>query len=46
MMAGAADFYRFVTATPLGDEQPETRAERGLDDVAAELAEALKAGKG
>jgi 3-hydroxyisobutyrate dehydrogenase-like beta-hydroxyacid dehydrogenase len=46
MMAGAADFYRFVATTPLGDEQPETRAERGLDDVAAALAEALTGEKG
>ena len=41
MMDGAADFYRFVAQTPLGAERPESRGERGLDDVAAELARAL-----
>ncbi|MGN6674276.1 MAG: hypothetical protein ACTHMA_13305, partial [Thermomicrobiales bacterium] len=39
---GAADFYRFVTATPIGQETPETRdRSRGLDGVVAALAEAL-----
>jgi hypothetical protein len=46
MMQGAADFFRFVAGTPPGQEQPETRAERGLDDVAAELARALPPRKG
>jgi 3-hydroxyisobutyrate dehydrogenase-like beta-hydroxyacid dehydrogenase len=41
MMAGAADFYRFVAGTPLGAEHPESRGERSVDDVAAELARAL-----
>jgi len=41
MMNGAADFYRFVAQTPLGAEHPESRGERGLDDVAAELARSL-----
>jgi 3-hydroxyisobutyrate dehydrogenase-like beta-hydroxyacid dehydrogenase len=39
---GAADFYRFVTATPIGQETPETRDRtRDLDGVAAALAAAL-----
>lgn len=42
MMRGAADFYRFVAGTPLGAEHPETRPERTLEDVAAELARALE----
>jgi 3-hydroxyisobutyrate dehydrogenase-like beta-hydroxyacid dehydrogenase len=41
MMQGAAELYRFVAATPLGQERPESRGERGLDDVAAALAAAL-----
>jgi Domain of unknown function (DUF1932) len=42
MMAGAAEFYRFVAGTTLGAEHPESRTERGLDDVAAALAKALR----
>jgi 3-hydroxyisobutyrate dehydrogenase-like beta-hydroxyacid dehydrogenase len=40
---GAAEMYRFVESTPLGQETPENRT-RGqtLDDVVAILAEALK----
>jgi 3-hydroxyisobutyrate dehydrogenase-like beta-hydroxyacid dehydrogenase len=46
MMEGAAAFYRFVAATELGQEAPEARPERSLDDVAAALAEALAVRKG
>ncbi|HKI97046.1 MAG TPA: DUF1932 domain-containing protein [bacterium] len=41
MMRGAADVYRFMAGTSLGAERPESRTERGLDDVAAALAKAL-----
>jgi 3-hydroxyisobutyrate dehydrogenase-like beta-hydroxyacid dehydrogenase len=41
MMQGAAEFYRFLAGTPPGRERPESRAERSLDDLAAELARAL-----
>jgi len=42
---GAAEIYRFVGTTPLGQETPESRT-RGqtLDDVVAELAAALPSG--
>ena len=47
ILAGAAEFYRFVESTPLGKEVPENRT-RGTDlkSVARELASALPAGEG
>lgn len=42
ILQGAADFFRFVADTPLGQESPETRDQRrGLDGVVAVLAESL-----
>jgi len=42
MLNGAAEIYRFVAATPIGKETPETRdRNRGLDGVVAALADAL-----
>jgi 3-hydroxyisobutyrate dehydrogenase-like beta-hydroxyacid dehydrogenase len=43
LFEGVAELYRFVEATPLGQETPERRS-RGqtLDDVVAVLAEALR----
>lgn len=41
---GAADFYRFVAASPLGSETPESRRRgRTLDDLVAILAKDLRA---
>ncbi|CAN5570848.1 NAD(P)-dependent oxidoreductase [soil metagenome] len=43
ILQGAADLYRFVETTPIGQETPENRdANRGLDGVIAALAEALQ----
>jgi hypothetical protein len=42
ILQGTADLYRFVAATPIGQETPESRDRtRGLDGVVAALAEAL-----
>ena len=49
ILLGAADMYRFVADTPLGEETPETRdLDRDLDATIAGLAEALseKTGRG
>lgn len=44
IFAGAADIYRFVAETPIGQESPETRdRERGMDGIVASLADALPA---
>lgn len=46
ILNGAAEMYRFVAATPIGKESPETRdPSRGLDGVIAALAQSLQAGK-
>jgi len=43
MLIGAADMYRFVAATPLGKESPESRdPNRGTDGIVAALAESLR----
>jgi 3-hydroxyisobutyrate dehydrogenase-like beta-hydroxyacid dehydrogenase len=43
ILQGAADLYRFVETTPIGQETPENRdANRGLDGVIAALAETLQ----
>ena len=43
ILAGAADMYRFVAGTPIGQESPETRDQnRGMDGIVAALAEALQ----
>lgn len=43
ILQGAADLYRFVETTPIGQETPENRdTNRGLDGVIAALAEALQ----
>ena len=43
ILQGAADMYRFVAETSIGQESPETRdPNRGLDGVVAALAEALR----
>ena len=42
ILQGAADLFKFVATTPLGQESPETRDQsRGLDGVVAALAESL-----
>jgi 3-hydroxyisobutyrate dehydrogenase-like beta-hydroxyacid dehydrogenase len=42
ILQGAADLYRFVADTPIGQESPENRDQsRGLDGVVAALADAL-----
>jgi len=42
ILAGAADMYRLVAASPIGKESPESRDQsRGADGVVAALAEAL-----
>lgn len=42
ILQGAADLYRFVATTPIGQESPENRDQsRGLDGVVAALADAL-----
>jgi len=42
ILQGAADLYRFVADTPIGQESPENRDKsRGLDGVVAALADAL-----
>lgn len=44
ILQGAADLYRFVAATPIGQESPENRDQsRGLDGVVAALVDALAA---
>jgi 3-hydroxyisobutyrate dehydrogenase-like beta-hydroxyacid dehydrogenase len=43
MLQGAADLYRFVAQSPIGQESPESRdLGRDLDGVVAELAQALE----
>lgn len=45
ILQGAADLYRFVETTPIGQETPEARdPNRDLDGVIAALAEALQQG--
>jgi 3-hydroxyisobutyrate dehydrogenase-like beta-hydroxyacid dehydrogenase len=42
ILQGAADLYRFVADTPIGQETPENRDQsRGLDGIVAALADAL-----
>jgi 3-hydroxyisobutyrate dehydrogenase-like beta-hydroxyacid dehydrogenase len=42
ILLGAADMYRFIAGTPIGQETPETRdTSRGMDGVVAVLSEAL-----
>jgi 3-hydroxyisobutyrate dehydrogenase-like beta-hydroxyacid dehydrogenase len=44
ILTGAADMYRFIADTPIGQESPENRDKRrGLDGVVAALADALAA---
>ena len=44
ILIGAADMYRFIAETPIGQESPENRdTSRGLDGVVAALADALPA---
>lgn len=44
MMEGAADFYRMMAASAIGQETPEEAPARSATEVAAELAKALKTG--
>jgi 3-hydroxyisobutyrate dehydrogenase-like beta-hydroxyacid dehydrogenase len=47
MFQGAADLYRFIAETPIGQETPENRdTERDLDGVVAALADALRTQSG
>ena len=44
IMEGAAEFYRFTAASPIGRETPEEAPRRTLEEIAVELARALKTG--
>lgn len=44
IMEGAAEFYRFAAASPIGRESPEEAPRRTLEEIAAELARALGTG--
>lgn len=44
ILQGAADLYRFIAETPIGQETPENRdRSRGMDGIVAVLADALPA---
>ena len=46
ILLGAADMYRWIATTPLGQETPENRdASRDLDGMVASLAETLTPAK-